>query len=114
MLETLSPSDWASLIDWALCFRVGGLFYREIKSRNFPTEFIPVEAKNRLREAYRNLATMNTSLFLDASKVLKSLADNQLPVIALKGLSVAKHIYGDIALRPMSDVDVLVKEEDLV
>jgi hypothetical protein len=113
-LEILSPADWESLVDWALCFKVGGVFYREIKSRNFPTEFIPVDVKNRLREAYRNLATMNTSLFFDVLKVLESLADNQLPVIALKGLSLAKNIYGDIALRPMSDLDLLVKEEDLV
>jgi len=113
-LETLSPADGESLVNWALRFNVGGLFYREIKSRNFPTELIPVDARNRLREAYRNRATMNTSLFLDVLKVLKSLADNQLPVIALKGLSLAKNIYGDIALRPMSDMDLLVKEEDLV
>jgi len=113
-LETLSPADGESLVDWALRFKVGGLFYREIKSHNFPTELIPVDARNRLKEAYRNRATINTSLFLDASRVLKSLADNQLPVIALKGLSLAKNIYGDIALRPMSDMDLLVKEEDLV
>lgn len=113
-LEKLSPADWESLVDRALRFKVGGLFYREIKSRNFPTELIPVGARNRLRDAYRNLATMNTSLFFDVLKVLKSLADNQLPVIALKGLSLAKNIYGDIALRPMSDMDLLVKEEDLV
>jgi hypothetical protein len=113
-LEKLSPADGESLVDCALRFKVGGLLYREIKSRNFPTELIPVDAKNRLREAYRNRATMNTSLFFDALKVLKSLADNQLPVIALKGLSLAKNIYGDIALRPMSDMDLLVKEEDLV
>jgi hypothetical protein len=113
-LETLSPNDWESLVDWALRFKVGGLFYREIKSRNFPTELIPVDARNRLREAYRNRATINTSLFFDALKVLKTLADNQLPVIALKGLSLARNIYGDIALRPMNDIDLLVKEEDLV
>ncbi|MCJ7563491.1 MAG: nucleotidyltransferase family protein [Candidatus Aminicenantes bacterium] len=113
-LEKLSPADGESLADLALRFKVGGLFYREIKSRNIPTELIPVDVRNRLRDAYRNLATVNTSLFLDASKVLKSLADNQLPVIALKGLSLAKNIYGDIALRPMSDMDLLVKEEDLV
>jgi len=113
-LEKLSPADWESLVDWALHFKVGGVFYREIKSRNFPTELIPVDVRNRLREAYRNLATMNTSLFFDVLKVLKSLADNQLPVIALKGPSLAKDIYGDIALRPMSDMDLLVKEEDLV
>jgi len=113
-LEKLSPADGESLVDWALRFKVGGLFYREIKSRNFPTELIPVDVRNRLRDAYRNFATRNTSLFFDALKVLKSLADNQLPVIALKGLSLAKNIYGDIALRPMSDMDLLVKEEDLV
>jgi hypothetical protein len=113
-LATLSPADGASLVDWALRFNVGGLLYREIKSRNFPTEFVPLDARNRLREAYRNVATINTSLFLDAAKIIKSLAGNQLPVIALKGLAVAKNIYGDIALRPMSDIDLLVKEEDLV
>jgi hypothetical protein len=69
---------------------VGGLFYREMKSRELPTGLIPVDGGNRLKDAYRNMATMNTSLFLDASKVLKSLADHHLPVIALKGLSLAK------------------------
>jgi len=113
-LKQLSPADGESLGDWALRFKVGGLFYREINSRNVPTELIPVGVRNRLRDAYRNLATANTSLFFEASKVLRSLADNRLPVIALKGLSLAKNIYGDIALRPMSDMDLLVKEEDLV
>jgi len=113
-LEKLSPADWESLVNRALRFKVRGLFYREIKSRNFPTELVPVDVKNRLRAAYRNLATRNTSLFFDAAKVIKSLAENQLPVIALKGLALAKNIYGDIALRPMSDIDLLLKEEDLV
>jgi len=113
-LEKLSPSDWESLVVLALRLNVGGVFYREIKSRNIPTELIPVDVRNRLRDAYRNYATWNTSLFFSASKVLKSLADNRLPVIALKGLSLAKNIYGDIALRPMSDIDLLVKKEDLV
>jgi len=113
-LKKLSPADWESLVDWAFHFKVRGLLYREIKSRNFPNELIPIDVRNRLREAYRDLATKNTSLFFDAFKVLTSLADNQLPVIALKGLALAKNIYGDIALRPMSDMDLLVKEEDLV
>lgn len=113
-LEKLSPADGESLVDCALRLKVGGLFYREIKSRNISTELIQVEARNRLREAYRGSATKNTSLFFEASKILKSLADNQLPIIALKGLSLAKSIYGDIALRPMADMDLLVKEEDLV
>lgn len=113
-LGKLSPADWESLADRALRFKVEGLFYREIKSRNFPAELVPVVVSNRLRKAYRDLATRNTSLFFDALKVLRSLAENQLPVIALKGLVLAKDIYGDIALRPMHDMDLLLKEKDLV
>ncbi|MGD0781279.1 MAG: nucleotidyltransferase family protein [Candidatus Aminicenantales bacterium] len=113
-LEELSPADGERLVDWALRFKVGGLFYREIISRNVPTALFPDVARNRLKRAYRNLATINTNLFFEGLKVLKSLAADQLPVIALKGLSLAKNIYGDIALRPMSDLDLLVKEKDLV
>ena len=113
-LAALSSADGESLADWALRFRVAGLFYREIKTRHLPPEWIPAEARNRLREAYRHLAMINTGLFFDAVTVLASLADHHLPVMALKGLALAKTIYGDIALRPMNDLDFLVKEEDLV
>lgn len=113
-LGKLSPADWQSLAERAQRFKVEGLFYRAIKSPNFPTALIPEEVRSRLRNAYRAQATLNTSLFLDAAKVLMSFAENHLPVIALKGLALAKSIYGDIALRPMSDIDLLLKEEDLV
>ena len=40
-LEKLSPADGESLVDWALRFKVGGLFYREIKSRNISDRAYP-------------------------------------------------------------------------
>jgi len=111
----LSSADGESLVDWALRFKVGGLLHRKLKSiGGIPTGLIPPGAGNKLREAYRNTATANTSLFGEAAKVLKSLADHRLPVMALKGLSLAKMIYGDTALRPMSDIDLLLNEKDLV
>jgi hypothetical protein len=113
-LVKLSPADWESLAERALRFKVEGLLYRELKSRNLPAALVPVGVGNRLRRAYRDQATRNTSLFFDALKVLTSLAENQLPVITLKGFGLAKNIYGDIALRPMCDIDLLLKKEDLV
>ena len=113
-LDSLSPADWANLADRALRFKVEGLFYREIKSRDLPAELVPLAVRNTLRKAYRDLATRNSNLFFDAANVLKSLAENKLPVMALKGLALAKNIYGDIALRPMADIDLLLKEEDLI
>lgn len=113
-LEKMSSTDWNCLVERALRFKVGGMLYRGIKSGAFPNECAPVDVINRLKEAYRSQATRNATLFIDAARVLKSLADNRLPVIALKGLALAKNLYGDIALRPMVDIDFLVKEEDLV
>ncbi|MDD8025695.1 MAG: nucleotidyltransferase family protein [Acidobacteriota bacterium] len=113
-LDELSPADWKGLTIRALRFNVGGLFYRELKSRRIPMELIPVDLGDKLRETYRLMAVKNTSLFFHAREVLKSLAGHNLPVIALKGLALAESIYGDIALRPMSDMDLLVKKEDLI
>ena len=113
-LAKLSPADWECLAEEAQRFKVGALLHREIKARNLPPELVPVEVRNRFRKEYRDLALCNTRLFIDAATVIKAMADSQLPVMALKGLSLAKSVYGDIALRPMSDVDLLVKEEDLL
>ncbi len=107
----LSPAEGESLADWAVYFNVAGLLYRELKS---PAEFIPTHARNRLRDAYRHNAILNTAFFGDAAKVIKVLADHDIPVIALKGYALAKSLYGDLGLRPMSDLDFLVKEEHLV
>jgi len=113
-LKQLSPADWESLIDRAQRFKVAGLLYRRLQSPDLPSDLVPVDARHRLRDAYREVATINTSLFCDASRVLRAFADHHLPVIALKGLSLAQHVYRDIALRPMADLDLLVKEEDLL
>ncbi|MBV1714831.1 MAG: nucleotidyltransferase family protein [Desulfarculus sp.] len=113
-MDKLKSDGGKSLADCALRLNVGGLLYREIKTRSISTEIVTVNVRNRLRQLYRDTATFNTSLFIDVSKYIKILADNLLPVIALKGFSLAKNIYGDIALRPMCDVDLLVKKENLV
>jgi len=113
-INKMASDGGAWLADCALRLNVGGLFYKKIKTRNISTEIITIDVRSRLRQAYRDLATRNTSLFFDVSKYLKALAAGKLPVIALKGFALAKKIYGDIALRPMCDVDLLVKREDLV
>ena len=113
-LKPLSPAEGESLADWAIYFKVAGLLYRKSTSSAPSSEFIPTHARYRLRDAYRHNAILNTALFGDAAKVIKVFADHDVPVIALKGYALAKSLYGDIGLRPMSDLDFLVKEEHLL
>jgi hypothetical protein len=46
----------------------------------------------------------------ELSKVLRILQNDGIPVIVLKGAALAEVVYGNIALRSMSDVDLLVKK----
>jgi hypothetical protein len=53
-------------------------------------------------------------LLLDElGRVLKAFNEAGIEVIVLKGAALAQTVYPDIALRPMGDIDLLVKEESL-
>ena len=45
--------------------------------------------------------------------MLRLLAAEQIAVILLKGAALAETIYGNIAVRPMGDLDLLVRREDV-
>ena len=44
---------------------------------------------------------------------MRALRESDIPVIVLKGACLAETIYGNIALRSMGDVDLLVRREDM-
>lgn len=113
-LAKLSPADWTCAAGWALKLKAGSLFYRALESHCHSAALVPTSVRETLRNTYRHLAITNTSLFLAASTILKRMAGDGIPVIALKGLALARNVYGDIALRPMCDLDLMVREEDLV
>jgi hypothetical protein len=49
----------------------------------------------------------------EAKKVLNAFAEQQIPVVALKGVVFKQTIYDDSERRPMYDIDVLVRREDI-
>lgn len=67
----------------------------------------------RLRETSRASAAKNLMLFADLAKIVVAAQTAGWPVIPLKGAFLAEAVYGDIALRPMADLDLLVKPADL-
>ena len=55
----------------------------------------------------------NTLLYQDLGLVLQAFQHDKIPVIVLKGAHLAALVYRHIALRPMSDIDLLVHRSDL-
>jgi len=74
---------------------------------------VPTEVGNQLHRAFLSGAAMNMQLFHQLGIILRALGERNVPVIPLKGAFLAETVYGDIALRPMADLDLLVKPSDL-
>lgn len=73
----------------------------------------PKYVTDELRKDYYLNATRNTLIFNELENILNAFNEAGLRVIVLKGAALAETAYNNLALRPMSDVDLLVKKEDL-
>jgi hypothetical protein len=76
-------------------------------------EAAPSAFVRELRERYLSSAAANMRLLHELGVILRTLRAADVPVIPLKGACLAEAVYGDIALRPMADLDLLVKPADL-
>jgi hypothetical protein len=74
---------------------------------------IPKYVTDELRKDYYLSASKNTLIFNELENILNVFNEAGLRVIVLKGAALAETAYRNLALRPMSDVDLLVKKEDL-
>ena len=88
------------------------MLYWVLNSRNW-TGGIPETVRRKLTEAYYSSTAHNTLLWEEAKKVLAVLHENGIPVVVLKGAALAPALYATPGLRPMLDVDLLVKRTDL-
>src|ERR1700730_5129597 len=62
----------------------------------------------RLKNAYRQTWYDNTLRFHLAATVLRALHEAGIQTMLLKGPALVLRYYGDVGLRPMEDVDILV------
>ncbi len=74
---------------------------------------LPPRTKEALRFDYLTTAARNVQLFDQLERVLGQLTHEGVPAMLLKGAALAPAVYGNLALRPMSDVDLLVRETDV-
>lgn len=111
-LLQLSPSDWDRVIEQSAWHGVLPLLYQSAKALGSGIS-IADSVMQKLRDEYLSSALENLRRYQQLSEVLRAFQNDGIPVIALKGTHLAEFVYRNIALRPMSDIDLLVKKEDL-
>jgi hypothetical protein len=109
-LTQIPTGEWQEVVKLAGMHNLAPRLYHHLKQHSLS---LPGEVISSLKEAYLNNTARNMRLYHELAKVLRTLLETNLPVIVLKGAALAETVYSNIGLRPMGDVDLLVRKEDL-
>ncbi len=101
--------DWEAWLQAAESESVAPLLHRILHGR----ESLPPHVAEHLRTAYQRSAVRNLLAFRDLAGLLAGFERDRIPAIVLKGAALAETVYGDIAVRPMADLDLLVARGDM-
>lgn len=104
--------DWEEILKSARWHGVAPLLYNNLK-RIQKRRSIPQRVMDELRTAYNATLARNMYIYAELNSILGAFHEKKVEVILLKGAALAKTVYGDIGLRPMGDIDILVKKDDL-
>lgn len=103
---------WPDLLERAIAYDLAPLLYYRLKHLR-AARLVPPAVMNRLKTIYQWHTARNMNLYAKLQEVRDTFAQNNIPLILLKGAVLADLIYGNLALRPMRDLDVLVRNCDL-
>lgn len=106
----LKVSDWSYAEKIAIERGIGPLLYKKIQL--FQNQnYIPSSTIEALKQSYLLTLSRNIFIYNTFNDIVLELKKNNIEIFALKGIYLAEHIYKDIGIRQLSDIDILVSEE---
>ena len=108
---SLSINDWKYFTENTIQNSVGPLIYHNLSLLNNYSK-IPNETKSQLKQTYYKTLSRNMVLYEHYRNAAIAFSAQEIPFIPLKGIFLTEIVYKDFGLRQMSDIDLLVKNED--
>lgn len=113
LISRVNPDmDWDYFLELCIHHRVYPLVYRNINKSGFT--FIPKNVLDSLKLEYMRNTINMLGLTKEMEAITKSLNENDIRSLILKGPILGKELYGDISLRTSKDLDILVPLNDLM
>ena len=103
--------NWDSAVTNIIARQTAPLFFKKLPLLS-NRDLIPVEATNKLQQAYYKSLSRGMVLYNAFEKVAEAFCAADIRVVVLKGIYLSEWLYGDIALRQFSDMDLLVSKDD--
>jgi len=111
--KTLSPDlNWAYFFERANNKGVASLVYKSLSGIDYARSIVPETILARLASCYYNVASRNTLLTEKLAAILDYFQKERIEIILLKGMALVQTIYPNIALRPIYDIDILIRPQD--
>ncbi len=104
--------DWIHLIDKARQEEVSAVLFHNIRKHHLEG-LVPQESYKDLSNQYYTNLKRNMSIIGELREVLAALQKAAILCIVLKGIALSERVYPNIAMRGMSDVDLMVRKDDL-
>ena len=103
--------DWAALVEAAEYHGLAPILHGVVERA--PAGRVPEDAARQLRDCYRDAARRNLIFTAKLLELLDAFAGEGVEVVAVKGPALAEMLYSDPVLRPFSDLDLLVRKQDV-
>lgn len=104
--------DWPQVLRRATHNRIAPLMFRTLRERagDLP---VPADTLADLRSSYLRSMNVATRVTAELGPVVERFRAAGIPLVLLRGLAAGTTLYGDPALRPFTDVDLLILRQDL-
>jgi hypothetical protein len=101
--------DWKKLVALSSRHGTSAMIYKNLlRLQNVPDDIL-----DKHRGIYFNLLKSNVLMISELDRIIDGLNSAGVEVITLKGPATSENIFGDIAIYPSDDIDILVKVEDI-
>jgi hypothetical protein len=104
--------DWKYISEQALREGVSAVLFHNIKSHHLE-DLVPQDRCKDLSNQYFANLKRNLLIISALRDVLTAFHKVGISCIVLKGIALAERVYPNVAMRGMSDVDILVRKADL-
>lgn len=108
--SALQPDEWDKVLELGELHGVAPLLYSRLSSieTHLPVQFI--HKLRLLSHRHQAAAQIRQKVLLDT---LIACEEAKVDMLLLKGIALSMLVYPEAALRPMRDIDILVRKEDL-
>ncbi|OGW13345.1 MAG: hypothetical protein A3G93_07850 [Nitrospinae bacterium RIFCSPLOWO2_12_FULL_45_22] len=105
-------SDLCPLLFYVITKALPKLNSRILQQDRTFDEWVPDPILAQLQKYYQNSLKRNIILLEELKQIIQELKKQGIQLVILKGAFLAENVYKNIACRPMSDLDILIRNAD--